>query len=462
MTGGPDRPLSVVHVVVTDGFAGVERYVCQVAGELESARPPAPRHRRRPGAHAIGASRLGPPPAGRPPAVGGGRPGRGRAAPTWSMSHMTTAEGAAWLARPFQRATGGGHPALRRRPGVQPRGHGPWPASPAGSSASDIAISRFVAETITSPSVVIPNGVPARPQAPLVAPTVVMLQRLDTEKAPEVGIRAFALSGLAQQGWRLVVAGQGRARAVTARAGRRAGPGRERGTGRPRGPDRSAPGRVVGAVGAGAPRALRSLGGRGHGPRTPRGGRRSGGPPRDGRRGRAALPSGRRGGRRRRPGGAWAGTSGCAVRSGSHSATGSRTGSPCPGTSTGSSASTASWWTECCSRSSGRVRRRPGTGPSGSPPRSPTSSDRRRRCPPPADCAHRPGSSSSRARAACRASGSRGGTSRPSSPTTSGRAPLALATTGMPDAWASTTTRPNCSSHPGMGTEGTARTSKRR
>ncbi len=31
---GPDRPLSVAHVVVTDAFAGVERYVCQVAGEL--------------------------------------------------------------------------------------------------------------------------------------------------------------------------------------------------------------------------------------------------------------------------------------------------------------------------------------------------------------------------------------------------------------------------------------------
>ncbi len=76
----------------------------------------------------------------------------------------------------------------------------------------DIAISRFVAETIGSPAVVIANGVPDRPQAPLVAPTVVMLQRLDTEKSPDVGIRAFALSGLAHRGWRLVVAGQGELR----------------------------------------------------------------------------------------------------------------------------------------------------------------------------------------------------------------------------------------------------------
>ena len=73
----------------------------------------------------------------------------------------------------------------------------------------DIAISRFVAETIASPSVVIANGVPGRDQAPLVSSTVVMLQRLDTEKSPDVGIRAFSLSGLGDRGWRLVVAGRG-------------------------------------------------------------------------------------------------------------------------------------------------------------------------------------------------------------------------------------------------------------
>ncbi len=52
-----------------------------------------------------------------------------------------------------------------------------------------------------------------------------------------------------------------------------------------------------------------------------------------------------------------------------------------------------------------------------------------------------------------------GGTSKPASPTTSGSEPLALATTGTPDAWASTATRPNCSIQLGSGTEGTANTS---
>ncbi len=36
-----------------------------------------------------------------------------------------------------------------------------------------------------------------------------MLQRLDTEKSPDVGIRAWAISGLGAQGWRLVIAGKG-------------------------------------------------------------------------------------------------------------------------------------------------------------------------------------------------------------------------------------------------------------
>jgi glycosyltransferase involved in cell wall biosynthesis len=86
-----------------------------------------------------------------------------------------------------------------------------------GVVRQDIAISQFVAESIGGPSVVIPNGVPDRPQAPLEAPTVVMLQRLDTEKATDVGLRAFAHSGLAWEGWRLVVAGDGALRPSLAR-----------------------------------------------------------------------------------------------------------------------------------------------------------------------------------------------------------------------------------------------------
>lgn len=78
--------------------------------------------------------------------------------------------------------------------------------------ACDIAISQFVADSISGPSVVIPNGVPDRDQAALVTAKVVMLQRLEAEKATDVGIRCWARSGLADQGWRLLLAGQGELR----------------------------------------------------------------------------------------------------------------------------------------------------------------------------------------------------------------------------------------------------------
>jgi glycosyltransferase involved in cell wall biosynthesis len=204
---GPGRSLSVVHVVVTDGFAGVERYVCQVAGELDrrghrllviggdparmrSELPGTVHHR--PASHLLSAA-TALATAGRADLV---------------HVHMTAAEGAAWLARPFQ-----GAPLVATRHFAAGRGSGPVARALARVTSrvitQDIAISRFVAQAIDSAAIVIPNGVADRPQAPLVAPAVVMLQRLDTEKAPDVGIRAFALSGLAGQGWRLTVAGQG-------------------------------------------------------------------------------------------------------------------------------------------------------------------------------------------------------------------------------------------------------------
>jgi glycosyltransferase involved in cell wall biosynthesis len=199
--------LTVVHVVVTDGFAGAERYVVQVATEL---------HRRGHRVLTLGGdpARMG---AELPDGVTN-RPAAHLVSAAAALAtagrvdlvhvHMTAAEGAAWLARPIHRA-----PVVATRHFAQRRGSSPLARTLArvtsGVVRQDIAISRFVAESIGGPSVVIPNGVPDRPQAPLEAPTVVMLQRLDTEKATDVGIRAFARSGLAGEGWRLVVAGEG-------------------------------------------------------------------------------------------------------------------------------------------------------------------------------------------------------------------------------------------------------------
>jgi len=205
--GASGRSLAVVHVVVTDGFAGAERYVCQVAAELDRR------------GHRV--LTLGGDPvrmrAELPERVGNRSAAHlasaaGALATTGHVDlvhvHMTAAEGAAWLARPFVRA-----PVVATRHFAKGRGSGPVARTLARVTSRvvgcDIAISQFVADSIGSPCEVIPNGVPDRPQAPLEAPTVVMLQRLDSEKASDVGIRAFALSGLAREGWRLVVAGQG-------------------------------------------------------------------------------------------------------------------------------------------------------------------------------------------------------------------------------------------------------------
>lgn len=200
-------PLTVVHVVVTDAFAGAERYVCQVVNEL-AARG----HR----VTTIGgdADRMGHELSDEvssrfadsllTAAMALTRSGR----PDIVHVHMTSAEGAAWLAHPWQRA-----PRVATRHFARHRGSSAVNRAlsrvTSRGIARDIAISQFVADSIGTPSVLIPNGVPDHPQAPLEAPAVLMLQRLDTEKAPDIGIRAWSESGLEQRGWRLVVAGGG-------------------------------------------------------------------------------------------------------------------------------------------------------------------------------------------------------------------------------------------------------------
>jgi len=199
--------LSVIQAVRSDGFAGVERYICETANGLAGR------------GHRV--------------VVVGGDPTRMRHElcdevlhhPASSISqvtrallghrgadvihaHMTAAEGAAWLARPLQRA-----PVVATRHFPGGRGTGA-PARLLARMTSraicrDIAISQFVADGIDGPSVLIPNSVPDQAQATLESPTVVMLQRLTTEKDPAVGIRAWASSSLGSRGWRLVVAGVG-------------------------------------------------------------------------------------------------------------------------------------------------------------------------------------------------------------------------------------------------------------
>ncbi|MHB1519130.1 MAG: glycosyltransferase family 4 protein [Acidimicrobiales bacterium] len=199
--------MTVIQAVCTDAFAGVERYVSQVSNGLA---------RRDHRVTVVGGNRdrmhdeLDPEVHRVPARTLGGVAAALASRPTADIVHvhMTDAEVAAWIARPFQRS-----PVVATRHFAQTRGSSAHARAltrvTARALAVEIAISRFVAERIEGPSELLYNGVADRPQAPLTFPTVVMLQRLEAEKAPDVGLRAWAESGLGRSGWRLVVAGDG-------------------------------------------------------------------------------------------------------------------------------------------------------------------------------------------------------------------------------------------------------------
>ncbi len=199
--------LRIAHVVITDNFAGVERYICQVAdglaerGHQVDVIGGAPERMR---------AELDRSVVHRPAATvaEGARALVGARGADLVHVHMTAAEACAFLTRPVVRS-----PVVATRHFAAERGSTSLRRALARLTSrhlvADIAISGFVARSVEGPTTLIPNGVATRPQAPLEEPVVVMLQRLDREKSPDVGLRAWARSGLGQRGWRLVVAGSG-------------------------------------------------------------------------------------------------------------------------------------------------------------------------------------------------------------------------------------------------------------
>ncbi len=207
--------LAIVQVVRSDGFAGVERYITEVSASLSSR------------GHRIAV--VGGDPARMASELPSGvshRPARTVAGTSAALlhhrdvdlvhAHMTAAETAAWLVRPVLRA-----PIVATRHFAADRGSSAAARLLAGrtsrSVARDIAISRYVAGGVTGPTLLLANGVPERPQAPLTASTVVLLQRLSPEKQPGVALEAWRRSRLGERGWRLVVAGSGELAADLAR-----------------------------------------------------------------------------------------------------------------------------------------------------------------------------------------------------------------------------------------------------
>lgn len=209
--------MRIRHLVCTDNFAGVERYVATASAELAARGHHveiiggAPQPMRR----ALGSAPVALiEAAGARAALG---PARSRPRPDVVHAHMTAADTVAIANRPFVRA-----PVVSTLHFARPRGHDAltrrlYSVIPRLVTA-EVAISRFVADHAGGQPRIILNGVPA-PTGPVSPvrerdPVVLVAQRFESEKDTGTAMRAFAASGLAQRGWQLHVAGEGSQRAM--------------------------------------------------------------------------------------------------------------------------------------------------------------------------------------------------------------------------------------------------------
>jgi len=205
--------MNIVHVVVTEAFAGVEQHVARLA-EAQTAR------------------------GDTVTVVGGESAGMTRVAPHVGHVPVRTTTQAVRAVRRLARSADVMHAhmtaaevamsvgllGVRRRPPVvstrhfaHQRGSGRLSSLVAFVAArpvcAQIAISRFVADAVEGPSVVVPPGIDTGsapvPETTDRAPVVLVVQRLEAEKDTGTALHAFATSGLAARGWRLRLAGDG-------------------------------------------------------------------------------------------------------------------------------------------------------------------------------------------------------------------------------------------------------------
>ncbi|WP_075957944.1 glycosyltransferase family 4 protein [Ornithinimicrobium sp. CNJ-824] len=198
--------MRVLHVIRSDGFAGVERHVATLAGGQAAFGHDVavvggdPRRMR--GALAQTTVRLESA-ATLPETVG--RVRRYARGAEVVHAHMTAAEFAASIASL-------GTPMVVTRHFARPRGS-TAPGRLAGRFisrriAAQIAISHYVAGAVGERSTVVHSGVPDQPRSSEARnSTILVAQRLQPEKETEVALRAFAHS--LPPGWRLQIAGEG-------------------------------------------------------------------------------------------------------------------------------------------------------------------------------------------------------------------------------------------------------------
>lgn len=208
--------MHIRHLVCTDNFAGVERYVASTAAELArrghtieviGGNP----ERMLAALHSVAVTHIA------ASSVGSvARANVRLAKPDLVHAHMTAADTVAVVTRPIVRrpivstlhfAHPRGHDALTRRvyAGLRP------------FITREVAISSAVAEAFGGRVEVIHSGIP-RPDVALVgverAPVALVVQRLEAEKDTATALRAFAEAGLAEAGWELHIAGDGAQRSA--------------------------------------------------------------------------------------------------------------------------------------------------------------------------------------------------------------------------------------------------------
>ncbi|UNK70141.1 glycosyltransferase [Microbacterium sp. H1-D42] len=201
--------LRILHVMVSDRFAGVEQFVRRLASTQAAD------------GHQVYVAGGAPEMLARPL-----QDADVRFAPAANLrealkairstevdvvnSHMTSADLAAVLSRL----------AGRQRPALVSTRHFAMRRGSRGPAAAyrliermldaEIAISKAVADSIHVPSTIVYPGVdPVDAEGAVRERTVLMAQRLQPEKDTALGIRAFAVSGIADEGWRLQIAGVG-------------------------------------------------------------------------------------------------------------------------------------------------------------------------------------------------------------------------------------------------------------
>ncbi|WP_173921768.1 glycosyltransferase family 4 protein [Agromyces sp. Marseille-P2726] len=206
--------LRILHAIRSDGFSGVERFVLRLA--LAQA---ADGHRvtviggatdrMRPALEEAGIDHV---PAARTFEVARALR-RLRRGVDVVNTHMTAADvattAAFWFTRRSRRPT-----ILATRHFAKARGRvGPVAIGPLVRRRIDgqISISRAVSDAVDGPSTVVHSGIENRAlrHTGVRDRIVLIAQRLQPEKRTDVGVRAFAASGLADDGWSLEIAGVG-------------------------------------------------------------------------------------------------------------------------------------------------------------------------------------------------------------------------------------------------------------